>query len=116
MNSPCVCLQRQWQKNGAQCGVCGDPYDGPRDHEPGGKFYTGEVTRTYTQGKVGLTVLLIYTYTQGKVGLTVLLIYIRWYLGSKCCSKVVIGARKLLNGQKTAGSACSEFSTVVYQQ
>ncbi|XP_059160368.1 uncharacterized protein LOC131943958 isoform X2 [Physella acuta] len=36
---------------GYKCGVCGDPYDGERENEEGGKYATGIVTRSYTQGQ-----------------------------------------------------------------
>ena len=31
-------FQNQWTVNGGKCGLCGDPYQGPRRHEEG---YTG---------------------------------------------------------------------------
>ncbi|XP_012945886.1 uncharacterized protein LOC106013787 [Aplysia californica] len=37
---------------GYKCGVCGDPVDGPLDNEPGGKYATGQITRTYTEGQL----------------------------------------------------------------
>ncbi|GFO13098.1 cell wall integrity and stress response component 4-like [Plakobranchus ocellatus] len=41
----------QHQKDlGGKCGVCGDPWDGERHNEAGGKYATGIITRTYTQG------------------------------------------------------------------
>lgn len=43
-------LQVQWLRNGGKCGVCGDAYHGQREHEAGGKFANGIVTRTYRQG------------------------------------------------------------------
>ncbi|CAG5125719.1 unnamed protein product [Candidula unifasciata] len=36
---------------GYKCGVCGDPFDGRRDNEAGGKYATGVITRTYRQGQ-----------------------------------------------------------------
>ncbi|XP_046380895.1 uncharacterized protein LOC124152150 [Haliotis rufescens] len=45
------------QSHGGKCGVCGDPWQGPRDHEAGGKYATGTIGRTYFQGqKVTVTV------------------------------------------------------------
>ena len=32
-------------------GICGDPYDGPRDHEEGGKYYSDEPQVTYRRGQ-----------------------------------------------------------------
>jgi hypothetical protein len=39
-------------KLGGKCGMCGDPYDGPRNHELGGKYATGTITRTYSMGQI----------------------------------------------------------------
>merc|ERR1712002_1001022 len=37
---------------GGKCGICGDPYDGPWEHEaPGGKYANGNIVATYTQGQ-----------------------------------------------------------------
>lgn len=35
----------------ARHGACGDPYDGAKDHERGGRFATGVLTGTYSQGQ-----------------------------------------------------------------
>ncbi|XP_013390112.1 mucin-5AC-like [Lingula anatina] len=43
----CGGSRRQWVTNGGKCGICGDPYDGPRDHEAGGPYATGTIVRTY---------------------------------------------------------------------
>jgi hypothetical protein len=32
-------------------GVCGDPWNAPRDHEAGGRFARGRIARTYTSGQ-----------------------------------------------------------------
>lgn len=46
----CGGIKRQWDDNNGQCGVCGDPYDGEREHETGG-FYAYNVTaRKYAPG------------------------------------------------------------------
>ncbi|XP_067672319.1 uncharacterized protein [Haliotis asinina] len=42
----------QYGQNGGKCGICGDPWQGPRDNEPGGKFYTGIIVRKYNVGQV----------------------------------------------------------------
>jgi len=35
----CGGKQVQWETNGGKCGICGDPWNGPRDHEsPNGKY------------------------------------------------------------------------------
>ncbi|BFZ00768.1 hypothetical protein BsWGS_03807 [Bradybaena similaris] len=36
---------------GYKCGLCGDPYDGTRHNEAGGKYANGIITRTYRQGQ-----------------------------------------------------------------
>ncbi|XP_046555463.1 uncharacterized protein LOC124264736 [Haliotis rubra] len=47
------------QSHGGKCGVCGDPWQGPRDHEAGGKYATGTIGATYSQGqKVTVTVAI----------------------------------------------------------
>jgi len=38
------------QKHGGKCGVCGDPYQGPRMHEAGGSHAKGVIVRTYKRG------------------------------------------------------------------
>ncbi|XP_013418916.1 uncharacterized protein LOC106179736 [Lingula anatina] len=43
---------RQWNTNGGKCGICGDPYDGKRDHEAGGRYATGTIVRSYQTGQV----------------------------------------------------------------
>lgn len=45
------CLQTQWHQNGGRCGVCGDPYNGIRENEAGGKYATGTISRHYTEGQ-----------------------------------------------------------------
>lgn len=47
-------FQVQWMLNGGKCGVCGDPYNQaqPRDHEAGGKYASGIITRHYTEGEL----------------------------------------------------------------
>ncbi|WAR03583.1 hypothetical protein MAR_010141 [Mya arenaria] len=37
---------------GNKCGVCGDPYNGRRENEAGGKFATGTIVRKYKMGQV----------------------------------------------------------------
>ncbi|XP_033762898.1 uncharacterized protein LOC117344303 [Pecten maximus] len=38
--------------NGGKCGTCGDPYDGVRENEAGGKYATGFITRNYNKGQI----------------------------------------------------------------
>ncbi|XP_069134467.1 uncharacterized protein [Argopecten irradians] len=47
----CGGFNRQWKINGGKCGVCGDPWDGARDHEAGGKYATGTIVRHYSEGQ-----------------------------------------------------------------
>ena len=35
-----------------KCGVCGDPYDGPRDNEAGGMYASGIISAHYSPGDV----------------------------------------------------------------
>ncbi|XP_045180175.2 uncharacterized protein LOC123539591 [Mercenaria mercenaria] len=41
----------QWGINNGRCGVCGDPYQGPRENEAGGKYATGTIVRSYKEGQ-----------------------------------------------------------------
>ncbi|XP_033749018.1 uncharacterized protein LOC117333706 [Pecten maximus] len=47
----CGGFNRQWKINGGKCGVCGDPWDGARVHEAGGKYATGTIVRHYSEGQ-----------------------------------------------------------------
>ncbi|KAL5020518.1 hypothetical protein ScPMuIL_003410 [Solemya velum] len=47
----CGGFSRQWEINNGKCGVCGDPWDGSHSHEPGGIFYSGQISQTYTSGQ-----------------------------------------------------------------
>ena len=42
----------QWFELRGKCGVCGDAFNGPRDHEMGGKYATGVVMEEYEPGDV----------------------------------------------------------------
>ncbi|GFR75827.1 cell wall integrity and stress response component 4-like [Elysia marginata] len=42
----------QWARNKGKCGVCGDAYHAKREHEVGGKYANGIVTRDYRRGDV----------------------------------------------------------------
>lgn len=44
--------QVQYGVNGGKCGVCGDPWNGPREHEVGGTFANGIIVRKYNVGQV----------------------------------------------------------------
>ncbi|XP_037798593.1 uncharacterized protein LOC119593702 isoform X1 [Penaeus monodon] len=48
----CGGLPHQYQNQGGRCGICGDAWDeNPRPHEAGGKYATGTIVRTYTEGQ-----------------------------------------------------------------
>ncbi|XP_042867363.1 uncharacterized protein LOC122250106 isoform X2 [Penaeus japonicus] len=48
----CGGFQHQYQSQGGRCGICGDAWDeDPRPHEAGGKYATGTIVRTYTEGQ-----------------------------------------------------------------
>src|SRR2546426_3172975 len=47
----CGGLSNLWDKNGGKCGICGDDYSGPKDHETGGRFFTKMIAGKYSQGQ-----------------------------------------------------------------
>ncbi|XP_053383505.1 uncharacterized protein LOC123540003 [Mercenaria mercenaria] len=47
----CGGFWNQWGLNNGRCGVCGDPYQGPRENEAGGKYATGTIVRSYKEGQ-----------------------------------------------------------------
>ncbi|KAK2165238.1 hypothetical protein LSH36_53g07025 [Paralvinella palmiformis] len=55
----------QWNINKGKCGVCGDPWQGPREHEAGGKYATGIIVRRYD---VGSTITVIVQITASHLG------------------------------------------------
>ncbi|XP_013390934.1 uncharacterized protein LOC106159259 [Lingula anatina] len=61
----CGGLKAQWYGSNGQCGVCGDPYQGVRDHEAGGKYATGTIVRSYG---VGETIDIVVDITHGQKG------------------------------------------------
>lgn len=44
--------QSQWKENSGKCGLCGDPWNGPRDHESGGKYFTNHISSSYSKGSL----------------------------------------------------------------
>lgn len=42
----------QYEQSAGKCGVCGDPWNGPRDNEEGGKYSNGIIVRSYESGEV----------------------------------------------------------------
>lgn len=50
----CGGLQVQWSTNGGKCGICGDPWNGRRDHEtPNGKYTKPlRITGHYASGSI----------------------------------------------------------------
>merc|ERR1711955_680 len=48
----CGGVMHQNVQMGGKCGICGDPWDGPREHEaPGGRYANGNIVATYRQGQ-----------------------------------------------------------------
>lgn len=50
MGLNCGGFTNQFERQGGRCGVCGDAWEGPRDHEAGGKYARGVVARQYQPG------------------------------------------------------------------
>ncbi|WAR00150.1 hypothetical protein MAR_024522 [Mya arenaria] len=50
MGLNCGGFTNQFERQGGQCGVCGDRPEGPRDHEAGGKYARGVIARQYKVG------------------------------------------------------------------
>ncbi|XP_048759712.1 uncharacterized protein LOC125669290 isoform X3 [Ostrea edulis] len=48
----CGGVQIQYEVNGGRCGVCGDPFQGPLDNEPGGKYANGIIVYSTTVGAI----------------------------------------------------------------
>ena len=42
-----IFFKNQWGTNDGKCGICGDPWQGPRENEAGGKYGLGIITRQY---------------------------------------------------------------------
>ncbi|XP_047478848.1 uncharacterized protein LOC125031895 [Penaeus chinensis] len=48
----CGGFAHQYENQSGRCGICGDAWDeNPRPHEAGGKYATGTIVRTYTEGQ-----------------------------------------------------------------
>ncbi|CAF0815885.1 unnamed protein product [Adineta steineri] len=52
MSNYCGGKENQWTSQNGRCGLCGDPFQGPRDHEDGGIYATGIIGRTYESGEM----------------------------------------------------------------
>ncbi|XP_076085054.1 uncharacterized protein LOC143055895 isoform X1 [Mytilus galloprovincialis] len=48
----CGGFEEQWLKNKGKCGICGDPFDGPRDHEHGEKYDHKFISRTFKHNEI----------------------------------------------------------------
>ncbi|XP_076114434.1 uncharacterized protein LOC143082581 [Mytilus galloprovincialis] len=46
----CGGFYKQWTLNKGKCGLCGDPWDGTRENEAGGKYATGTIAGNYSAG------------------------------------------------------------------
>ena len=53
-------FQVHYEQNGGKCGVCGDPWHGPRENEPPGKYANGIIVRKYSVGQI-MTVVVELT-------------------------------------------------------
>ncbi|XP_052820506.1 uncharacterized protein LOC128246356 [Mya arenaria] len=61
----CGGVQVQYEQNGGRCGICGDPWNGPRPTEPPGKYANGIVVRKY---KPGDTITVVVELTANHKG------------------------------------------------
>lgn len=48
----CGGFMNQYLYQRGRCGVCGDPNQGPKDNEAGGRYATGTIAKTYSMGQV----------------------------------------------------------------
>lgn len=46
----CGGIKVQWEDNKGKCGICGDAFSGPRDHETGGFYAYNYTVRSYAPG------------------------------------------------------------------
>ena len=60
-----VPFQRQWDLNGGDCGICGDPVDGERHNEAGGTYAKGIISRTYQEEDVITVTVTITAHHKG---------------------------------------------------
>ncbi|KAL3885721.1 hypothetical protein ACJMK2_025766 [Sinanodonta woodiana] len=66
MGLNCGGFANQWNNHGGKCGVCGDPYQGPRLHEPNGRYATPFIGRCYPKGTKSIEVTVrITAYHKG---------------------------------------------------
>jgi len=47
----CGGFSNQWDVNGGKCGICGDPWQGPKENETPGIYASGTIVATYTEGQ-----------------------------------------------------------------
>jgi len=50
LNAGGVSIMYSGVRSKAKYGVCGDPWNAPKDHEAGGKLFRGKITKTYRSG------------------------------------------------------------------
>jgi hypothetical protein len=56
-------ILRFFSSQEGKCGVCGDNYSGPRQHEVGGLYATGTIVQSYEKGQViDITILVIHIF------------------------------------------------------
>ncbi len=65
---------------GGKCGICGDSYSGPRDHEIGGKYATNTIVRNYiSDSLIDVKILVSYRINQLEENYTRLTILVSFY-------------------------------------
>lgn len=47
----CGGVDKQWNRNGGKCGICGEDYSGPKSFEKGGANYRDLIVAKYTAGQ-----------------------------------------------------------------
>ena len=65
LNAGGVSVMYNGVRSKARYGVCGDPWNAKKDHEAGGKFARGKITRTY---KSGSTITLKLSFSANHKG------------------------------------------------
>ncbi|XP_067659367.1 uncharacterized protein [Haliotis asinina] len=66
MELNCGGKERQHQRNGGRCGICGDAYDSfPRENEVGGRYANGIIVRSYRAGSDIMVTVRLTTYHKG---------------------------------------------------
>lgn len=74
-----------YQKNGGKCGVCGDDYRKrePREHEAGGMYGNGIVTKRYVVGQVSRKAMLPVCVCGGGYGSGEVVVFFVSFVGGE---------------------------------